>query len=83
MPRESDARGRIGPGIAEHHRLDRHRRAPIVGNGVQRAIGDGTRIFPAFEDGADRAPELVMDILRERLVHIVQDGLFVSGNEGP
>jgi hypothetical protein len=51
--------------IAEHHRLHVDRRAPGFRDVVQHAVGDGARHHPAFEHRADRAPKLIVRILRE------------------
>ncbi len=39
----------------------------LGGDVVQAAIGDGARVHPAAEHRADRAPELLLRVLRERL----------------
>ena len=51
--------------IAEHHRLHVHRGAREVVDVVQAAVGDRARRHPRAEDGADRAPQLLLDVLRE------------------
>ncbi len=37
----------------------------LSGMSLQAAIGDGALVHPRAEDGADRAPELLVRILRE------------------
>ena len=59
--------------IAEHHGLQGHGGAPVVGNVVQAAIGDGARVRPGAEHRGDRAPELHMQILREGLAALLLD----------
>ena len=53
---EAHASGAIGAHIAEHHRLDVDRSAPIRRDVMQAAISVGARVFPAAEDRANRAP---------------------------
>ena len=53
---EGDAGGRGLAAIAEHHRLHRHRRAPILRNIVQLAIGVGAGAVPGAEHRPDGAP---------------------------
>src|SRR6185437_325325 len=63
---EGDARGAGLAAIAEHHRLHRHRRAPLLRDAVQPAIGLRPVRLPGAEHRADRAPELFVHVLRER-----------------
>ena len=70
---EGDAGGRGVAHIAEHHGLDIDRRAPAFGNVVQAPIGDGAVVHPARKHGADRAPELLVRILRKRLAEFLLD----------
>ena len=67
IAREGDAGRGIVAHIAEHHRLHIDRGAPAFGNVVQPAIGVGARIHPGAEHGADRAPQLLLRVLRKRL----------------
>ena len=64
---EGDAGRRGLAHVAEDHRLDVDGRAPGGGNVLQTPIGFRTGIHPAAEDRADRAPQLLLRILRERL----------------
>ncbi len=67
---ECDA-GRTGLApIAEHHRLDGDGRAPILRNVVQLPVGVGARRLPRAEHGADRAPQLLADILGKRAAEL-------------
>ena len=63
---EGDAGRRGLAHVAEHHGLHVDGGAPALGNVVQAAIGDGARVHPAREHRADRAPELLLRVLRER-----------------
>ncbi len=74
---ERDARGRGVAHIAEHHRLNVHRRAPAGGDVVHAAIGDGPVIHPGAEHRPDRAPELVAGIGGEREIKRALNGLLV------
>ena len=65
IAREHDAGRALLAHIAEHHGLDGDGGAPIVGNVVQAAIGDGARVLPRAEHGGDGAPQLGVKILRE------------------
>jgi hypothetical protein len=48
---------------------------------VELPVGDGARIHPACEDRADRAPELLVRILRERHAELFLDGRHVAGDD--
>ena len=48
---------------------------------LKLAIGDGARRHPGSEDGADRAPQLLGDILRERLAGLLLDTSLVAGDD--
>src|SRR3546814_12908036 len=61
-----DASGRSVAHIAEHHRLDIDSGAPFAGDGIQAAIDFRAVAFPTREDSTDRAPELILRLLRER-----------------
>ena len=49
----------------------------LVGDVVQAAVGDGARVLPGAEHGADRAPELLVGVLRERLAGLALDRRLV------
>ncbi len=70
---ERDAGSRVVAHVAEHHRDDVHRRSPIVGDLVVAAIVDGALGMPRVEDGLNRAVQLHVDVLRERLVGLALD----------
>ena len=67
IAREGNAGRRGVAHVAEHHRLHVDRGAPAFRNVVQPAIGDGARVHPRAEHRADRAPQLLARVLRERL----------------
>ena len=68
---EGDAGGAGIAHIAEHHGLDTDRRAPVIGDIVEAAVGFGPCRFPGAEHRRDRAPELGMNILREGLAKLL------------
>ena len=77
VPREADARSGVDPHVAEHHRLDDHRRPGPVVEPRQPAIVDGSGCGPGPQHRLDRAAQLVHRILRERMtgeraVHILE-----------
>ena len=84
IAREHDAGRASLAHIAEHHGLDGDGRAPIVGNVVQAAIGDGARVLPGAEHGGDGAPKLGVNVLREGRAELVLDEGLIAGDElGP
>ncbi len=84
IARERDAGRRGLAQIAEHHGLDVDRGAPAFRDTVQAAIRVGALVHPAPEHRADRAPQLCMRILRERLAKLLGNALLVAGDElGP
>ena len=80
---EGDARSAIRPHIAEYHRLHVDRGPPVGGNVVQPAIGDRARVHPGTKDGADRAPQLLLWVLREGMPAFLGNDLLETGNDGP
>ena len=78
IAREGDAGRRGVAHIAEHHRLHVDRGAPAFRNVVQAAIGDGALVHPRAEHRADRAPQLLVRILRERLAALLLDARLVA-----
>ena len=57
--------------VAEHHLLDVDRGPPVVGDAVDAPVGDRALAVPGVEDGADRALELVLRVLREVLAGLL------------
>ncbi len=81
VARENDAGRAFVAAIAEHHGLNGDGGAPIVGDIVQAAIGDGARVLPGAEHGGDRAPKLGVEVLRERLAELALDQGLEAGHE--
>ena len=71
-------RGRLAH-VAEHHRLNVDGGAPIGGNAIQPPVGDRSRVHPRGEDRPDRAPELILGVLRKRLARRLRDLFLVAG----
>ncbi len=81
---EGDAGRRRLAHVAEHHRLHVDGGAPVGGNVVEPAISDRALVHPRREDRADRAPELVLGLLRERLAGRLLDfGLVFDDDLAP
>ena len=78
---EGDAGRRRVAHIAEDHRLDVDRGAPVRGDVVEAAIDLGTLRLPRSEHRADCAPELVMDVLREGLAPFLFDQSLIFGDQ--
>ncbi len=49
---------------------------------MEAAVGDRALVHPAAEHRADRAPELILDVLRERLAEFVEDDLLEAVDHG-
>ena len=79
---EGDAgRARLAA-VAENHGLDVDRGAPAFRQVVELPVFDGAGIVPAIEDRADRAPELLVDILREGRAELFLHHLLVASDQG-
>ncbi len=65
VARERHAGGRRISHVAEHHRLHGDRRAPLVGDALDPAVGNGAPAVPGREDRPDRAPQLLLRVVRE------------------
>ena len=78
---ESDAGGGRVAHIAEHHRLHIDRRAPVTGDVVQATIDLRAVRLPRSEHCADRAPKLIVHILRERLFPLINHDLLIFGDQ--
>ena len=81
IAREGDAGRRGLAHVAEHHGLHVDRGAPAFRNVVQAAIGDGALVHPRAEHRADRAPQLLVRVLRERLAVLLLDALLVARDQ--
>ncbi len=81
IAREGDARRRGLAHVAEHHGLHVDRGAPAFRNTVQAPIGDGALVHPGPEHGADRAPQLLMRVLRERRSVLLLEPLLVAADQ--
>ena len=68
----------VSPKIAEHHGLDVDGGAPALRNSVQPPIRVGALVHPTAEHRADRAPQLLVRILRERLAQLLLDPRLVA-----
>ncbi len=84
IAREGHPGGRGVAHIAEHHRLHIDRGAPAFRDVVHAAIELGPFVHPAGEHRADRPPQLVLRILRERLAAFAEhQGLVVGDHRFP
>mmetsp|Transcript_22629 Transcript_22629/g.70837 ORF Transcript_22629/g.70837 Transcript_22629/m.70837 type:complete len:790 (-) Transcript_22629:118-2487(-) len=63
--READAGRRGLAEVPKDHGLDVDRRAPLRRNAVPLPVELGPVVLPRAEDGADRAPQLLVRVLRE------------------
>ena len=68
---EGDAGARRVALVAEDHLLDVDRRAPVVGDAVDLAVGLRAVAGPGVEDGADRQAQLLLRVLRELVARLV------------
>ena len=78
---EGHARGGIGAGVAEDHRLHVHGGAGEAADVVQLAILDGAGVVPTAEDGLDAHLELLVGVGREVLAELGLDDLLVAGDD--
>jgi len=69
---EADAVAQSLP-CCRNHALHIHRGAPIRQGCRAAAIGDRAWVHPRAETGADRAPQLLLGVLRERLAGVSRD----------
>ena len=80
VAREGDAGGRGVAHVAEHHRLDVDRGAPVVRDALDPAVGDGLFAVPALEHGGDAAPHLRHRVVREGFAEVLlHQGLELLG----
>src|SRR5262249_54654701 len=73
----------IRPHVAEYHRLDIHRCAPVGGNVVQTPVSDSAWVHPRSKNCADCAPKLLLRILRKRVSELLDDQILEPGDKGP
>ena len=81
VAREPHAGARRLAEIAEHHRHDGDRGAPVAGDVVDAAVFDGLLAVPGIEDGAHRQLQLLARILRKRRVGARDDDVLVDVDE--
>ena len=62
---EGHAGGGAVTHVAEDHGLHVHSRAPVIGNALDAAVGDGLLAVPGFENGLDAAFQLRLGVIRE------------------
>jgi hypothetical protein len=60
---KGDARARVVAQVAEHHRLDVGRGAPLIRDVVYLAVGDGARVVPRREDRPYGPPQLLARVV--------------------
>ena len=63
IAREGHARARGLAHVAEHHRLDVDRRAPVIGKSIDPAVVHGAASEPRVEHRADRMIELLVRVV--------------------
>ncbi|CEG08892.1 hypothetical protein BN961_02312 [Afipia felis] len=80
IARERNAGRRGLAHVAEYHRLHVDRGTPRLRNIVQAAIRHGARRHPRTEHRANRAPELLVRILREIVAGLARDHLLVTSD---
>ncbi len=89
VAREGHAGGRGVAQVAEDHALHVAGGAPLAGNALDLAIGDGPAAFPTLEHRADGAPKLLVGIvgelaaehLQNLLLEIAAEPLQVGGGQ--
>ena len=82
VAREGDARAGVIAHVAEHHGLHGDRGAPLIGDPLDAAVGDGALAVPALENRADASPHLLLRIFREVLAEDLLDLRLVNPDEG-
>ena len=80
IARERDPGRRGIAHIAEHHRLDVDRGAPGFRNVMQPPVGHRARIHPRRKHRPNRAPQLVVRILREILAGFARHRILVAAD---
>ena len=64
------ARARVAAHVAKDHGLHVDRGAPVVGDALVVAVGDGARAVPRIKHGLDRQVELLERVGRERFAKV-------------
>ena len=67
--------------IAEHHGLYVDRSAHIMGNVIQAAVDLGPLTIPTIKHSADRAPQLLLRVLRERCILLFCDDTLIFAHQ--
>ncbi len=75
---EADPGSRVVVPVAEHHGLHVDGRSQVVGDPLADPVGDGTRAVPRREHRLDRATELLVGILGERLAGVALHDLLIG-----
>src|ERR671924_1151727 len=63
-------RGTVITKVTKNHGLYRYRRAPMIWNLVELAVGYGAIVIPRTENCANRAPKLIMWIVGKFFSHL-------------
>mmetsp|Transcript_27480 Transcript_27480/g.51495 ORF Transcript_27480/g.51495 Transcript_27480/m.51495 type:complete len:381 (+) Transcript_27480:1733-2875(+) len=74
---EGHTSGAIVAHVSKDHGLNVHCRAPLFWDVVKLAVGLGPLVHPGAENSSDRAPELLMRLLRELLPKLQVDAILV------
>ena len=77
---EAHAGGAAFSHVAEHHRLDADRRAPLNRDVIKPPVGVGARVRPGCEHRRNRAPQLRARILRKRRAGLCCDQVQILGH---
>jgi hypothetical protein len=80
---EGDAGGAVVSHVAEHHGLDVHRGAPVLGDAVDPPVADRALVGPGTEHRPHRAPELLGGVLGEGASGELEHHLEVGGDQLP
>ena len=83
VAREADARAGIVARVAENHLHHVHRRAQQARDFLDAPVGDRLLAHPGLEHRADRAPELLLRILRKVLAGFLLEVSLVFADQLP
>ena len=81
VARERDACSRVVARVAKDHRLDVDRRPLQARDPLDPAVLDGLVPHPAIEDRHDRLPELILGVLRKRLLDVLLIDRLVTADQ--